>query len=290
MARPARAASVAIAAFLLVTVGRAERVRAAGESEAPPAEGTFPSGTPGARVMVPPEEAADDGSVVRPADLSYGTAARLRWVSVPAWMLNLFTKHNMPLSSWGTGVSFFRRKGNFDLVGSFMYQNISPADGNWLGKGYDAATQTDLVQFRGLALYGADISFVWHQMFTDWIGMHYGAGVGVAIVGGDVLRTSDDPALCTEDNAGDLSKCHPRAVTCTGSSCSEQQLRGLGPGMDTPTTPHRHYDPNVPPVVPIVNVVLGIDFRLPKVRGWEATIEGGFYDAFFLGGGVGYTF
>jgi hypothetical protein len=26
------------------------------------------------------------------------------------------------------------------------------------------------------------------------------------------------------------------------------------------------------------------------VRGWEAKIEGGFYNAFFLGGGVGYTF
>jgi hypothetical protein len=239
---------------------------------------------------VPAADAADDGGVVRPADLAYGTGARLRWVTMPAFMLNLFTKKNVPLSSWATGVSFFRRKGNFDLVGTFTYQNMSPADGNWLGKNHDATVDTDFVQFRNLALYGVDISFIWHHMFTDWIGMHYGAGVGVAIVGGEILRTSNDSALCTEDNAGNLSECHPRNVTCTDATCNEQQLRALGPGMDTPTTPHRFSEPNVPPVVPIVNVVVGVDFRLPRVRGWEAAIEGGFYDAFFLGGAVAYTF
>ncbi len=46
----------------------------------------------------------------------------------------------------------------------------------------------------------------------------------------------------------------------------------------------------MPPALPIVNVLIGVDFRLPHVRGWEAKLEGGFYDAFFLGGGVGYTF
>jgi hypothetical protein len=47
---------------------------------------------------------------------------------------------------------------------------------------------------------------------------------------------------------------------------------------------------DVPPAVPIFNVQLGVDFRVPKLRGWEARLEGGFYDAFYLGGGIGYTF
>ena len=50
------------------------------------------------------------------------------------------------------------------------------------------------------------------------------------------------------------------------------------------------YSGSIPAAVPIFNAVVGVDFRLPQVRGWEARIEGGFYDAFFLGGGVGYTF
>jgi hypothetical protein len=39
-----------------------------------------------------------------------------------------------------------------------------------------------------------------------------------------------------------------------------------------------------------VNIALGVDFRLPNVKGWEAKLEGGFYDAFFFGFGVAYTF
>jgi len=247
----------------------------------PPAAGTRPVMSAG--------ELAEEAPVQRAADLSYGVAARLRWVTVPAWMLNLFTKKNMPLSSWGTGISFFRRKANFDLVVSGSYQNMSPSDGNWLGKGHDATIDTDYVQFNGLALWGLDVSFVWHTMFNEWFGMHYGAGIGVGIVAGDILRTSNNPAVCREDNAGNVAVCNPvgSRVTSSGLVLSPQSLT---PGPDDPTNPHRFADPNVPPVLPIVNIVIGFDFRLPQVRGWEATIEGGFYNAFFLGGGVGYTF
>ena len=55
--------------------------------------------------------------------------------------------------------------------------------------------------------------------------------------------------------------------------------------------PHRFAEANVPPVIPIINAVVGLNFRLPQLRGWEAKLEGGFYAInFFLGGGVGYTF
>jgi hypothetical protein len=281
MARPVSVTCAVIAGFLSLTLGLASAAHAATDDSV---------SSPNGGVVVPAADAADDQAPTRPPDLSYGAGARLRWVTVPAFLLNLFTKRNVPLSSWATGVSFFRRKGNFDIVGTFTYQNMSPSDGNWLGKDHSAVVDTDLVQFRGLALYALDASFIWHQTFTDWIGMHYGAGVGIAIVGGDILRTSDDPALCNEQNAGNLAACHPRAVMCTSASCNEQQLQGLGPGPDDPNNPHRFSDNNVPPVIPVVNVVVGVDFRVPSIRGWEATIEGGFYDAFFLGGSVGYTF
>ncbi|HXU64473.1 MAG TPA: hypothetical protein VN962_22395, partial [Polyangia bacterium] len=47
---------------------------------------------------------------------------------------------------------------------------------------------------------------------------------------------------------------------------------------------------SVPPAVPILNVDLGVDFRIPRVKGLEFRLDGGFYDTFFLGGGVGYAF
>jgi hypothetical protein len=222
----------------------------------------------------------DEGQPKAASDVAYGVGLRGRWVSVPSWMLGVFTKHNVPLSTFGhVGIEGFRRHGNFDVVISFSYQNMSPGDGNWLGIGKDATVDTNYVQFRGLAIYTADVSFVWHAMLNQWMGVHYGAGLGVGVVSGHVLRTVS--AGCTESNVGDLSQCHPVGVTCANGSCTpDAALQADG----------RFADSNVPSVVPIVNVVLGVDFRLPNVKGWEAKIEGGFYDAFFAGLGVGYTF
>jgi hypothetical protein len=140
---------------------------------------------------------------------------------------------------------------------------------------------------------------VWHTFFTDWVGMHYGAGLGLGIVTGHILRTSNGTgagptaatsSLCNDATAGDYTKCHPIGAICPPSGCTDASLAALGPGPDDPQNPHRFTDPNVPPALPIVNVLVGFDFRLPHVRGWEAKVEGGFSDAFFLGGGVGYTF
>lgn len=229
----------------------------------------------------------------RPTDLAYGLAMRFRWVSVPAFMLNVFTKKNVPLGfralpgAWA--IEGFRRKDNFDVAASIGYQAMSPDDGNWLGTGKSFTDDTDFVQFRSLGFVNVDLSFIWHTMFTDWIGMHYGAGLGVGFVTGKILRTSDTG--CTDSNIGDLTQCHPKGLVCTGTSCPEAQLAATeGKGVDTPDDPHRFSDPNVPSLIPIINAVIGLDFRVPSLRGWEAKIEGGFYDAFFLGGGIGYTF
>ncbi|HEX4406108.1 MAG TPA: hypothetical protein VH560_14825 [Polyangia bacterium] len=226
-------------------------------------------------------------------NVSYGVALRLRWVSVPAWMLNLFTKRNVPLSSYSTALELMRRKGEFDFIVSVGYQSMSPGDGNWLGRDHDASIDTDYVQFKGLGFVGIDASFVWHSYLNDWFGLHYGAGLGLGIVTGQMLRTSDGSG-CTEGNAGNVAACHPVGITCPYGTCSDNDLKSLNPGgsaaTDSAATPHRFVDGDLPPALPIVNVLVGMDFRLPHVRGWEAKIEGGFYDAFFLGGGVGYTF
>jgi hypothetical protein len=198
-------------------------------------------------------------------------------------MLNLFTKRNVPLSSYATALGFFRRKGEFDFIVSIGYQNMSPPDGNWLGRGHDANIDTDFVQFKGLAMWGIDASFVWHTYFTDWFGMHYGAGLGLAIVTGKMLRTSN--AGCTEGNAGSVADCHP--TVCTSTTCTDAQLvpTEIPDGADT----YPRQDCRAQRGAAIVNVLVGVDFSRRACAAQEAKIEGGFYDAFFLGGG-GYTF
>ena len=160
---------------------------------------------------------------VRPANLAYGVSAQLRWVSIPSWLLNAFTKQNVPLSSWGTGLSVFRRKGNFDIALSFNYQNMSPPAGNWLGSSDKAMTDVSYLQFQSFALYGFDFSFLWHNYFTDWFGIHYGAGVGIGILGGHIDRTKN-LAGCTDANVGDTSMCMP------GPDSTTTKLADVPPG------------------------------------------------------------
>jgi hypothetical protein len=298
MTRPLCTALLVLSSF--ASVARAQNEPPAGGMPAP-AETAPPAGMPApaegvppaaghAGPVVPPGELAEEAPTQRIADLSYGVAARLRWVSVPGWLLNGFTKKNVPLSSWGTGIEFFRRKANFDLVLSFSYQNMSPPPGNWLGTGKDNASyDTDYVVFDNLSTLGADLSFIWHTNFNEWFGIHYGAGIGLAWVRGDILRISNGSG-CTEMNAGDINQCHPIGIMPNGSSTLPIPPMPRTTTPDTPQQPHQFVDTNKPPVLPIVNVVVGVNFRLPQVRGWEARLEGGFYDAFFLGGAVGYTF
>jgi len=276
---------------------------AAGDApaEAAPASGT-PGEVPAATDPDPaagvPAVAAEPEPPALPRTYSFGVGLRARLVSVPGWLLGVFTKKNVPLLTFGHfGVEGFFRRRNFDIAVSFSYQNMSPHDGNWLGTGTDpdpntyAAINTDYVRFKGFSLYALDISFIWHQMFTSWLGMHYGAGIGAAYIAGKILHNDSgyDSAgntlppgadgACTEANAGDVTKCHPPNVTCANGTCT--------PEANLSRTEQAY---SVPPAIPIVNVVLGLDFRVPSLRGWEAKVEGGFYDAFFFGGTVSYTF
>ena len=255
-------------ACLIVLGVLAALSRPAAAEKAAPTAADESASAPGAASQTgaaPPVDLGEEIAPLRPADLAYGVSAQLRWVSVPGWLLNAFTKQNVPLSSWGTGISVFRRKANFDIALSFNYQNMSPSDGNWLGSSNNAATDTSLLQFQSFVMYGIDFSFLWHNYFTDWFGIHYGAGVGIGILGGHIERTKNLTG-CTDANVADTSMCKPGPNSTTGPLA------------------------DVPPAVPIFNVQVGVDFRLPKVRGWEARLEGGFYDAFYLGGGIGYTF
>src|SRR4051794_10338353 len=84
-------------------------------------------------------------SAVRAFDqVHYGVGLRMpRWVLVPQWFLGLFTAQNVPLSTFSSfGGEFFRRKGDLDIVLGVSYQNMSPKDGNWLGRGKNPAIAT----------------------------------------------------------------------------------------------------------------------------------------------------
>ncbi len=228
----------------------------------------------------------------------YGIAARWRYIMVPGWFLDFFTEKNSPLYTPSSfGLEGFRRKVDKDdpnrtweLTVGVGYQNMSPPDGYWLGKGKERAKDTDLVQARDLSLITMDAAFVSRQFFGKYFGVHYGAGLGLGIVRGKVLRTSAqanaDGTFQVRDNGTGVQYCG-----ADPSSCNEQGLnQSSGTGGDQPSEPHRFQETSVPGALPIINLLLGIDVRapLPNGQALEFRLEGGFFNAFFVGATVGY--
>ena len=276
--------------------------------EAPPAEAESPPAeaeSPPAESPAPPAEAAvaaaaealmseEAPSPTAPLDAPhFGGAFRARWVSVPHWVLSSFTQASQSVSSYSVALEAFRRKRDEDNPNRFWevslavgYQNMSAPDGNWLGKNRNPAVDTDWVQFKNnFGFWTIDLSFIQRQFFNDVFGIHYGAGWGLAIIQGEILRTKSYG--CTDQN---LSTCRP--IVCTGGVCKEGELAGTEANgqKGTAEVPHRYRETSVPGAILIVNLLAGFDFRIPSVKGLELRLEGGFYDALFLGGAAAYTY
>ena len=275
--------------------------------EAPPAEAESPPAeaeSPPAESQAPPAEAAVAAAAdalmseeapppMAPVDAPhFGGAFRSRWVSVPHWVLSSFTQASQSVSSYSVAIEAYRRKRDEDNPNRFWevslavgYQNMSAPDGNWLGKNRNPAVDTDWVQFKNnFGFWTIDLSFIQRQFFNDVFGIHYGAGWGLAIIQGEILRTKSYG--CDQN----LSTCRP--IVCTGGVCTEGELAGTEANgqKGTASDPHRYRETSVPGAILIVNLLAGFDFRIPSVKGLELRLEGGFYDALFLGGAAAYTY
>lgn len=221
----------------------------------------------------------------------YGIGLRGRWATVPKWLLGLFLAEKQSLSSYTVGLEGFRRSGSFDLVLGVAWQAMSPPDGNWLGKGqHNAATDTDYVQFRDFGAVSVDVAFISRTELNPYVFLHYGGGVGIGIVTGKILGTSNGSPGCAT-SPGDPTKCYPLISGCPSGPCSETALANSEGGLDTPGRGARHNEPNVPSVYPLVNLVVGLDFKIPNAGGLELKVDGGyFFPYFFLGAGTAYQF
>ena len=153
------------------------------------------------------------------------------------------------------------------------YQNMSPPDGNWLGKDHNASVDTDWVQFKNFGFWTVDFSFLQRQYFNDVFGIHYGAGLGLAIIQGDILRTSSSSA-CTDSNTSNAKACRPVVCTSPNGGCTEAELKSTESGQlgtDSPTNPRRFREGSVPGAIPILNLIFGLDFRIPQAPGSAST-------------------
>jgi hypothetical protein len=195
----------------------------------------------------------------------YGVGLRLRGVFVPKGMLELFVEEaSSGVFHPGFGLELTRRKGEFELVLGFEYENVSPEDGFWLEKGDDPVVpgqSPDFVDFEGLGWFTADLTFAFQSAINDMVAFRYGAGFGLGLVFGDALQTDS---------------------VCTGSDIENDctPITGGGGQIRDPA--------DIPPVFPVVNLLVGAQIKPTKKM--TINIEGGLRTLFFFGVSSNYYF
>jgi hypothetical protein len=209
----------------------------------------------------PPPEAAP--SVTEEADKPhFGVGLRLREVFIPKSLIELFVERAADGGAHlGFGLEVVRRKGNFEISLGVEYESLAAGDGVWIDKGDSIpADDPDLVEFDDFGWIGADVSFIWQQELAKMVAFRYGAGIGLGVILGDVLRTD---YVCTTDDV---------------NSCSTD------PNAVNSRTP----EDGVPPVFPIINFLVG--FQIRPTDNIAINIEGGLRTMPFLGTTMSYYF
>jgi hypothetical protein len=199
------------------------------------------------------------------------------------------------LSSGGFGAEFIRRKGTLDIVLSLDFSFYSPPDGNYLGANKQVDLDTHYTQFRGLNFLSLDVGFLWVHDLASWLAIMIGGGVGIGLVLGDIFVINNGNQ-CNASNVGDPKQCYPNGVgpidpadpMLQAKLNATQCMPGDVGCKDTASTPHYHASQDKPPVMVVVNFIIG--FKIKLHRHFNVNISGGFRDGFVFGGGPEYVF
>ncbi len=183
-----------------------------------------------------PMEGADS-SLIEAPKADWGVGIRLRNVFIPEGLIEFFVE-DAPggISHFGFGLEGVRRKGDLEMSFGIEYESLNGDDGLWLDKGDSIPNdEVDKVQFENFGWITFDATFVWHTRLHKMFALRYGAGIGLGVIRGDVLRTD---------------------YICPGTELSEP------PCIQKPGAEHiRDPEDKIPPVFPVLNALIGVQFR-----------------------------
>jgi hypothetical protein len=285
------------AAALLSTLIAASVARADSDEPQPPGGGPMKIDMNARDDAPPPPPTVDGTSSTRSAGKRpgpYQLGARVRGIFVPHSFFAPFLAADTGTSmeSWSVGMELIYRRKGYDVVTSLDFSWLDVHSGNFLGSGHPADLDTHYIEFKNLAFLSADVSIIGYHKFLPWLELRYGGGLGIGWVPGDVMLANNSP-LCTNANAKDTKACYPISPTegpiKPGEPGYEDKLKRTQNGQtDTAQSPHWHASGDKPPVMGVVNLLLGVRFY-PTER-FAITVEGGFRNAMFVGLGLHYLF
>jgi hypothetical protein len=238
------------------------------------ADEAFLTDTEEAEIEAPAVE-KDVGLAEDPQKPYFSVGLRLRWIMIPEWFIKMFgvdttrpsgTGSALPLiSNIGVGPEFTYRKDGFDITAAIWYAGLGWNDSiSFKGSGEDGNSWEVIENDLHAILITVD--FMWSTSIKDWFAIIYGAGLGLGIPWGDIIRTE-----ATEESNG-TEKCLNE--NDPDPWCNPDEQYGVT------------YDKLK--VIPWINFLAGARFK--PHRHFVIYVDGGFGMGFQIGTRAGYIF
>ncbi|MCP4600582.1 MAG: hypothetical protein GY847_08635 [Proteobacteria bacterium] len=240
----------------------------------------FLTDTEKAEIEAPAEE-TDTGLHEDPETPYFSVGGRLRWIMIPAWFIRMFGVDStrasrndsfMPLvSNVGVGPEFIYRKDGFDITAAIWYAGFGWRNPISFKDKDDGPDGWEVVE-NDLHAIVISADFLWSTSFKDWVAITYGAGLGLGIPWGDLIRT--EATLASRGT----EKCKPHHWYPSNPEGDE----GCNDGEED----NEAYDKLK--VIPWINLLIGARFK--PHRHVAIYVDGGFGFGFQIGTRVGYIF
>ncbi len=187
-----------------------------------------------------------------PATIRYGVGLRFNGLFIPRRAFERFVEvAPSGVSQPEVGIEVLRRKGTFESSLTLSVAALSPEDGIWLD---EPDHNPSFVDFDGLAWISVDVKGVWVRAFDAHWALRYGMGIGAGFLLGEARETD---YICPTGRY-DLASCAPSPTA---------------KDIDDPI--------DLPPVVPIVNGILGL--RYSPSENVALNVDGGLRSALYVG-------
>jgi hypothetical protein len=159
-------------------------------------------------------------------------------------------------ANFGYGIDLIRRKGNLELQLGFEFEHVNVGQGVWIERGKTVpGDDPDYIlspdsSGHNLGWFTFEFTFLNHSPINKWVSIRYGGGLGLGIITGELDHYNIHCAAGATNAAPE-------------PGCTPPRFGGNGQYTDDNSVPtgEMQFKYNLPPVFPVVNAIIGVQFK-----------------------------